>query len=150
MTADRNRMTVAGRAWLILVACVLLPVKSHGGGTVDLADVDPLLRQAPAVRSALVSSLDLANTATAAVRFGPQFTHLGGARMGPYIIRARPKGSTGGDTLEVVVCTRARLLDASGKATESASDAVRVEEHVTVVMLRVLNAVPAIPTCPEG
>ncbi len=96
-----------------------------------------------------MSSLDLASTAMAAGRFGPHFTHLGGARIGPYMIPARPKGSTGGDTLEVVVCTRARVLDASGKPTESASDAVRIDERLTVVMLRELNATPAIPTCPE-
>ena len=135
--------------FLIPVACVLFPATCVAGGTVSLEDVDPLLRQTPAVRDLLMSSLKLGNTVMAAVRFGPHFGHLSGGRMGPYMIRGGRRGSNGDTTLEIVLCTKARFLDASGKATESAMNAARVEERLTVVMLREANSVPAIPTCPE-
>jgi Ran GTPase-activating protein (RanGAP) involved in mRNA processing and transport len=133
---------------IVLLASGLAPSWCGAGGTVGLADVDPLLRQKPALRSFLRSSLDLNETVMAAVRFGPHLEHLGGARMGPYMIEARPKGAKDGRPLEVVLCTDARFLDESGKVVESEMTAVRVEERLTTVMLREFGATPAIPSCP--
>ena len=127
----------------------LAPSLAIAGGTLDLGDIDPLLRQKPALREFLVSSLDLDATVMAAVRFGPEFEHLSGARMGPYVIEARPKGSKGGTPLEVILCTDARFLDDEGKAIESDMKATRVEETLTAVMLRELGSSPAVPTCPQ-
>jgi len=49
--------------------------------------------------------------------------------MGPYI--------------EVMLCTDAQFFDASGKLTRDEMNAVRLEEKLTVVMLREVNAAPA-------
>jgi hypothetical protein len=92
--------------------------------------------------------LDLNDTATAAVRFGPQFEHLSGARMGPYMIEARPKGSKDGIPLEIVLCTDSRFLDEAGHVVESEEKAARVEEKLTAVMLREVGSRPAMPSCP--
>ncbi len=139
----------ATEIWLLLVAFALLPGTCLAGGTVRLEEVEPLLRQAPTVRALLMSSLDLDDTVIAAVRFGSHVGRLGGARVGPYTIHGRPKGSNGGSALEIVLCTRARFFDESGKAIESEIDAVRVEERLTAVMLRESKSAPAIPTCPD-
>ena len=68
--------------------------------------------------------------------------------MGPYMIQGRPKGSAGGNTLEIILCTESRFLDESGKPTRNESAAVRLEERLTTVLLRELGSVPAIPACP--
>ena len=132
---------------LLLSACVFVPGVCLGGGTVSLAEIDSLLRQKPSLRNFLMSSLDVDDTVMAALRFGPH-TKLGGARMGPYMIQARPKTPKNASPLEVVLCTDARFFDASGRVTEDETNAVRLEEKLTFVILRELNSVPAIPNCP--
>ena len=133
---------------IILLASVVMPSTCLAGGTIGLGDIDPLLRQKPAVRAFLTSSLDLDNTVMAAVRFGPQFEHLSGGRMGPYMIEARPKGGKGATPLEVVLCTDSRFLDEAGRVVESEEKAVRVEERLTAVMLREIGSRPSVPSCP--
>jgi hypothetical protein len=132
----------------IVLASVLFPSLCVGGGTVSLAEIDPLLRQKPEVRSYLLSSLDMDSTVMAAVRFGSHVRHLGGAHMGPYMIQARPRTPKDALPIEVVLCTDARFFDASGKLIQDETNAVRLEEKLTVVMLRESNGAPAIPTCP--
>ncbi len=133
---------------LIVLACVMLPSVCIGGGTVSLAEIDSLLRQKPLVRNFLMSSLDMDSTVMAAVRFGSHVKYLGGAHMGPYMIQSRPKTPKDAAPLEVVLCADARFFDASGQVTEDEINAVRLEEKLTVVMLREVNSAPAIPTCP--
>lgn len=132
----------------ILLGFLMAPCICLGAGTVSLAEIDPLLRQRPEIRDFLMSSLDMDSTVMAAVRFGSHVKYLGGARMGPYMIQARPKTPKGASPLEVVLCTEARFLDASGKPTGDETNAVRLEEKLTVVMLREVNSAPAIPNCP--
>jgi Ran GTPase-activating protein (RanGAP) involved in mRNA processing and transport len=134
--------------FFIVLAYVMLPGVCIGGGTVSLAEIDSLLQQKPPVRNFLMSSLDMNSTVMAAVRFGSHANYLGGARMGPYIIQARPKSPRDASPLEVVLCTDARFFDASGSVTEDEMNAVRLEEKLTVVMLREVNSAPAIPSCP--
>ena len=132
---------------LLLLTCVFVPGVCLGGGTVSLSEIDSLLRQKPSVRNFLMSSLDMDDTVMAALRFGPH-TKLGGARMGPYMIQARPKTPKDASLLEVVLCTDARFFDASGRATEDETNAARFDEKLTAVILRELNSRPAIPNCP--
>ena len=95
-----------------------------------------------------MSSLDMDSTVMAAVRFGSHLKYLGGGHMGPYMIQARPKTPKDASPFEVVLCTDARFFDASGQVTEDEMNAARLEEKLTVVMLRELNSRPAIPNCP--
>jgi hypothetical protein len=134
--------------WLLLVGMVV-PAASSAGGTVGLDDVDSLLRQRPALRSFLISSLDLERTVMAAVRLGPHFERLGGARVGPYMLEGRPKGSKDANPLEVVLCTHVRFLDADGKVPLDETKATRIDEQLVVVMIRESHSKPAVPSCPE-
>ena len=133
----------------VLILAVLAPSLSIAGGTVSLGEIDPLLRQQPALREFLTTSLDLNDTVMAAIRFGPQFEHLNGGRMGPYMIEARPKGSKAGRPVELILCTEARFVDEAGRVVESEVKATRVEEKLTAVMIREVGSLPAVPTCPE-
>jgi hypothetical protein len=132
----------------IVLGFLMVPGICLGAGTVSLAEIDPLLQQKTQIRTFLMSSLDMDSTAMAAVRLGSHVKYLGGARMGPYIVQARPKAPKGAAPLEVVLCTEARFFDASGKMTDDEMKAVRLEEKLTLVMLRELNSAPAIPNCP--
>jgi hypothetical protein len=96
-----------------------------------------------------MSSLQLESTVMAAVRLGPHFERLGGARVGPYLVEGRAKGSKDGEPLEIVLCTHVQFLDAEGKVAAEETEATRVEEQLTVVMLREAHSKPAIPSCPE-
>ena len=136
------------RICIAILAWAMAPALSVAGGSVGLADIDPLLRQKPALREFLASSLKLDDTAMAAIRFGPHVKHLGGARMGPYTIQAHPKTSRNAAPIEIVLCTDARFFDSSGQAVQDETNAVRLEEKLTVVMLREINSAPASPNCP--
>jgi hypothetical protein len=133
----------------VLLAGLVVPGASRAGGTVGLDEVDRLLRQRPSLRSFLMSSLQLESTVMAALRLGPHFEHLGGARVGPYLLEGRPKGSKDGEPLEVVLYTQVQFLDAEGKVAAEETEATRVEERLTVVMLREAHSKPTIPSCPE-
>jgi Ran GTPase-activating protein (RanGAP) involved in mRNA processing and transport len=132
----------------IALSFLMAPGIGLAAGTVGLADIDPLLKQKPEIRNYLMSTLDMDSTVMAAVRFGSHVKHLGGARMGPYIIQARPKTPKNAAPLEVVLCTDARFFDESGNTTEDEANAARLEEKLTVVMLRAAGSAPAIPGCP--
>jgi hypothetical protein len=132
----------------LALALAIVPGVTLSQGTVKLADLDTLLRQKPQIHAFLTSAYTLDPSATAAVRFGPQFKNLGGARMGPYTIRARPKTPRNAAALEIVLCTEARFFDASGKETSDQFGAARVEERLAAMMLREAGSKPAIPSCP--
>ena len=133
---------------IVVLSAVSFATLSLAGGTVELQDIEPLLRQSGSVRDFLTSSLDLDHTVMAAVRLSSDFDHLGGARMGPYFIHARPKGAHDGRDVEIVLCTDTRFLDASGKPAATEFAAFRVEETLTAVMLREAGTSPAMPRCP--
>ncbi len=61
-----------------VLAFVMIPSVCVGAGTVGIAEIEPLLRQKPQIRTLLMSSLDMDVTVIAAVRFGAHFKHLGG------------------------------------------------------------------------
>jgi len=130
---------------LVLVGA---PSVCTAGGTVSLSELDPLLRQKPDLRMFLISALDMDDTVMAAVRFGSHVKFLGGARIGPYMIKARPKTPANASPIEVVLCTDTRFFDASGRVTQEETNATRLEEKLSVVMLREANSAPAIPNCP--
>jgi Ran GTPase-activating protein (RanGAP) involved in mRNA processing and transport len=134
--------------WMLLVS-LAIPTASMAGGTVGFGDIDPLLRRRPALRDFLLSSLELQSTVMAAVRLGPHFEHLSGARVGPYLLQGKPKGSKDAEPLEVVLCTHFRFLDADGKVAADETKATRIDEQLTVVMIREAHSKPAVPSCPE-
>jgi hypothetical protein len=102
-----------------------------------LVDVElkPILDQAPAVRSFLLDALEIQSSGWAN-RIGNNVNpRLGGTRVGPYCLRAKPRSAPGPYTLEVCVNTEILFFDANGRPTtiEAAS---RLEEKFLSVEIK--------------
>ena len=135
---------------LFPLVAVFVAGTCHAGGSVSFEDVEPLLRTQPATHKWLSSTLELPEMADAEIRFGNEFKHLGGARMGPYTFRAKVKGSTPPVEIDVTVCTTAEFLDKSGKKVTKAVEktAVKVSEKLAAILVRDARDDGASPACP--
>ncbi|MEA5098161.1 MAG: hypothetical protein VB032_06475 [Burkholderiaceae bacterium] len=136
--------------WLLAAVALAAASLCHAGGSVAFEDVERLMRAQPATHQWLVSTLELPETADAAIRFGHHFRHLGGARIGPYTFRAKVKGTIPPVELEVTVCTGADFYDQAGQRVSTALEktAVRVQEKLTAVLVRDVREDGAATVCP--
>jgi hypothetical protein len=114
------------RKLLVGFLASLFPFTVYAPGTLPLDDIAALLKQKPELSRPFMEAFDLRDSAVG-VRLGPHFKHLGGARVGPYEVDARARGSHGGYDLKVVICTGLIFLDNRGKKVEM-TEATRVEE----------------------
>lgn len=130
------------------VLLAMLAGPCFGGGTLRTEELGPLMAQHPDVRDALTSALVLSDSAYAEVRLGPHFTNLGGARVGPYTIRAIVRQT--GRELELVLCTKIRFLDSNGLELPEGrlEEAARVDEQLTTAMLHELSPAHVGAACP--
>ena len=118
--------------WVLICSC---PVRA--GGSFSRDDLAPVLAQSPIVAEWIAGALELDETGDA-VRIGQNINpHLGGMRVGPYVLSAKPKGAPGPFTLEVTVETKLVCLDAAGKATDIGK-ARRIREEFESVVVRPL------------
>ncbi len=105
------------------------------GGSFAFEDLQPILNQQPVLSQWLTASLDFDQTGLA-VRLGQNvYPHLGGARVGPYAILAKPKGKAGPFTLQVTVNTKIIFLDKAGKpmADSDKSEPWHIKEKLSSV-----------------
>jgi len=104
---------------LILPLLLLLPGSAAwAGGSFAFEDLQPVLGQQPVLAKWLADSLEF-DAQGDAIRIGQNVNpHLGGQRLGPYVILARPKGAAGPFTLEVTVETKLICKDANGKIVD--------------------------------
>lgn len=146
--AARHASRLAPSARFLLLSLALSASPVVAGGTLGTDELGSLLQQQPGVHEALTSSLNLAETAYAEVRLGSHFVHLGGARVGPYTIKATLKQSL--KDIEVILCTKARFLghDGSELSAPGSENAARIDEQLVTVMLREPAASAAKPGCP--
>lgn len=111
-----------------------------GGGSFDFEDdLRPLLSQNPVLEEYIVNTLDLSESGIA-MRIGQNVNpRFGGRRIGPYIMRAKPKGSEGPFIWEVTFETEQVFTDAEGKITSDMGDAHEISEWIGAVTIRVLD-----------
>jgi len=120
---------------------------SAAGSFLPEVELAPILDQVPSIRDFVSATLDLAESGSAD-RIGTEANrHLGGTRVGPYIIEARPKGSDGPSEFLLVFHTTYRFLDADGTEVELAA-AKRVEEKFDFLEIRPLMAQEGLPAAP--
>lgn len=95
-----------------------------------------------------MSSLVLSDSAFAEIRLGSHFIYLGGARVGPYTIRATLKQSQ--REVEIVLCTKARFLDDQGSELpgDKRMQATRIDEKLIIVMLKEPSTTLTSSECP--
>jgi hypothetical protein len=127
---------------VVCFALLLSPVSlAMAGGTFPLSQLKPILEQKPALATHLFSTLEFAEWGMAS-RVGSIVNEkLGGARLGPYRIRAKPKGVTGAYIFEVVVYTKKTFLDEGGNRVALAQ-ASSVMEEFDYLEVRLIEGEP--------
>ena len=133
-----------------LAASVLLVSASfaHAQGSLDTNEILPLLKTKPKVADFLLSNLELHDSAMG-TRLGFHWENLGGARIGPYEILAKPKGAKEW-TVQLHLCVRTTFLDAQGNALDKDAafeKAVGFEETLVSVQIEEISS--KAPRCPE-
>jgi hypothetical protein len=122
---------------ILSIACLAL-LASHtvlAGGTFPLKHLRPILEQEPALSQHLFSTLDFAEWGMSSRVGSTVNERLGGARLGPYRILAKPKGAAGDYIFEVVVYTKKTFLDGSGREVTLA-DASSIVERFDYLEIR--------------
>lgn len=132
---DVRRVLQAVLLAALLITLLLLPLPARAGGSF-LRDQElmAVLDTAPEVRDWLLESLDMAESGWA-MRVGNDANpNLGGTRVGPYCLPAKPKGAEGDWSLELCVHTDIFWLDAEGRETDmdQAVEARETFEHLEI------------------
>jgi hypothetical protein len=141
-------------AVLALLAQLGAPPAVRAGGTVALSELLPLLRRKPELSGFLFQAYDLPASAFAAVRLASYFTHLGGARVGPYLFEARPRDPSATGAALISLCTDAQFLDSAGDPLPSGEqdpppvEATAVREELTAIVIREPAAIERGFGCP--
>lgn len=135
---------------LIQVLMAISASQCFAGGTMNTEELKQLIAQKPAIGETLAYSFELSDSAYAEIRLGSHFTHLGGARVGPYTIQAALKPSH--KRIVVILCTKARLLDEQGVELQPGKEeyARRIDEKLVSVVLVEPPAVSAELVCPSN
>jgi hypothetical protein len=113
----------------------MIPTVAFAPGSLDTNDLSGLLKQTPEVAQPFLAAFELEASASA-TRLGSHFTHLSAARIGPYEVMARARGSGGPFNVHVVICTATSFLDDQGKVTKRESAAVKIEEHLLGLIIQ--------------
>lgn len=112
-------------------------------GTIPLSQLKLILEQKPTLASHLFSTLEFAESGMASRVGSIVNERLGGTRLGPYRIRAKPKGAEGDFVFEVVVYTKQTFIDQSGKKVALAEASSIVEEFDYLEVRLIENGPPA-------
>ncbi|MBK8325289.1 MAG: hypothetical protein IPL06_22155 [Betaproteobacteria bacterium] len=91
----------------------VLPAAAAGSFDADV-ELMPIRRQVPDLWAALGQSFDLAKSGWANRIGTPVNAELGGRRIGPYCLAAKPKGAPGPNSWEICFNTEAKYSDARG------------------------------------
>ena len=134
-------MRTPGTAAALAALLAISALAGASGSFRPDVELVPILDQTPAVRDFVLATLDMAGSGSANRIGNDANALLGGTRLGPYEIAAKPKGSNGPFTLELVFHTAYRFLDASG-AEVALADAVRVEERFDFLEIRAAQPAP--------
>jgi hypothetical protein len=126
------------------VVLVLMAKTAFAPGTLDLDEISALLSQQPRIFRALTTGFEIQKTAIG-VRLGNHFTHLGGKRIGPYTLWARPRGSAGPFDIEIQVCTSVTFLNSTGRATDDIIDAAQTKEVLRSFVVQLESGKVACP-----
>jgi len=118
---------------------LLLAAVALAGGSFNLSDIRDLLQQQSKRWEEIRKEYDIEETGDA-LRFGRQWEHLGGARCGPYELKARKRGSSGAYTHRITINTQATFYDKQGKKVadsvdDAPFDSYRVEKIVKSIQV---------------
>ena len=119
---------------LVVLFILLTPFLSLAGGSFSIDRVLPLIQQNSDLYHFVNSTLDL-DRGGWATRIGSHVNEaLGGARIAPYSIRAKPKGSSGPWIFYLMIEADTDFLDAQGKSV-SLGEGKTIKETLTGIKL---------------
>ncbi len=99
----------------VMIAFIISGSAAYAGGSFLLDDIKPLIAQSPDIHKYLFATLELEKSGQAN-RIGNNVNpRLGGTRLGPYCIYAKPKGTIGKNTMEVCINTEYHFRDKTGR-----------------------------------
>jgi hypothetical protein len=128
---------------LIAAGClVALAGSLRAGGSIDLADIAPVLAQRPGLWEAFTSQLEV-NPHGGGLRLGAPGIPLRGWRVPPYEFRAKLKGDPGPYNLKVIVKADFDFLDERGNVTNDEMLAVSIRQKLVSLTLEVVDPAPA-------
>lgn len=131
MIKKSGNMAVLAATLLVMA----LAQSAWGGGSFAREDLIPILGQQPAIAAWVAGGLDLDESGDA-MRIGQNVNpNLGGLRVGPYVILAKPRGASGPFTLEVTVETELNCMDDNGNSVEL-EKAASIEEIFSSITVR--------------
>ncbi len=112
----------------ILIFGAFLPQVFAGGSFSFDIELEPILNQQPIIKDFVLKTFDIAESGWAS-RIGWQVNEkFGGRRIGPYCIKAKPKGSQGEYIFELIFHTEKIFLDKNGGPTDLTKDDIIKEK----------------------
>jgi hypothetical protein len=100
----------------VMIAFIISGSAAYAGGSFLMDDIKPVFAQSPDIQEYLFSTLELEKSGQAN-RIGNNVNpRLGGMRLGPYCIYAKPKGTAGKNTMEVCINTEYHFSDKTGRS----------------------------------
>lgn len=121
---------------LLLALALLNPLPAQAGGSFRFEDVEPLLRQNEALYIYVTETLELSPGGWANRINGRVSDDLGGSRLAPYVLRAKPKGTTGGWIFYLSIEADIQFLDADGKEVVEMHEGKTIKETLTGISLK--------------
>jgi hypothetical protein len=101
---------------LLVTSLLFLPLTAKAGGSFLVEDIKPVLAQVPEIEKYIFSTLELGKSGDASMIGSTINPRLGGTRLGPYCINAKPKGATGGYVFTLCINTEYDFRDKKGKS----------------------------------
>jgi hypothetical protein len=131
---------------LVIILMLTVSVSStRAGGSFAYKDILPILAQEPVMDKFINDGLEF-NDSGSAMRIGQNVNpRFGGRRVGPYVIMAKPKGTSGSFTLEVTVETELICQDDSGN-TVDVSEAQIIKEKFSAISIRPYKSIQPYPS----
>lgn len=128
---------------LITILISILSTKAFAGGSFRFdTELEPLLNQKPELKKFILETFDIAESGYAPNRIGSQVNKkFGGRRLGPYILKAKPKGQEGDDVFELVFHAEHIFLDKNGSGTEL-SNADVIQEEFKSIEIKLIEKEP--------
>jgi len=125
-------MKICSRALLAVVVLAWSSSHLFAGGSITLADIQPLLDQQPKLWHFYLDHFDISPHG-GGVRLGKDWGELQGARVAPYEFEAKMKGDSGPYNLKITIETNGWYFDAKGKEMPDPKQAVSIKEILTSI-----------------
>lgn len=126
----KNTLAACIAFGLLILPSLLL----RAGGSVELSDLQALVKQQPALWKFYTDRLDISPKG-GGLRLGAEGIPLRGYRVGPYEFPAKLKGSKGDYDLMIILTTDLYFLDSKGREVTDQKLAVKKEEMLISIGL---------------